>query len=117
MEIDLTSCKCIGITPIGEVEPESGIMDFRVSYVAKISGEVPGSYRAINSAVQVFCDANIKYLESMCENTVKSYFKYLDIELESVGGAVWEEQVDYIVLVSDDRDEVCFHLELSFDAE
>lgn len=117
MVIDISSCKCVGITPVGEVDPESGIMDFRVGYVAKITGEVPSSYRAINTLVQSFCDNNIAALEAMCENPVKSYFKYLNIELETIEGSIWQEQVDYIVLVSEDKDEVCFHLELSFDAE
>lgn len=112
--INQSSVVCTGVEPVYEPD-DSGTMDIRVSFTAAIEGEVPDSYREINAIVLAHCDDNLTLLEDLASTHVHSFFKFMLLEVSDVRDSAWKEQVDYIVLVSEDKDQIVFHLDLAFD--
>jgi hypothetical protein len=89
----------------------------------KYEGEVPGSYRVLNSILMDWVDDNEDTLKKIINPSLKKFLqeRYKDIDSseldENFDDFIWEDQVDYIPEINENDKEIDIKIELILDIE
>lgn len=104
--------------------PEGAIPDtFEVWAAIKLDyeGQIPDSYRTLNMAIWDWVDDHKKELADVIHDQLRKHLEdYYPQAISDLNGeetAIWEDQLDYMPRIDEDRDTIIIEVELVMTAE
>lgn len=114
-----------GETTVGDNDNQSyeAQIDVEANLRLKYEGELPDSYRVLNGMIQDWVDEHESDLKKMINpkliSFLKDHYKNIDVSdlQEDFDDYIWEDQVDYLPEVDEEKKEIVFMLEMVLDLD
>lgn len=117
-KIDIDEVKDL---PDDEVDDLMAHVEVWANYTIEYDGDPPDSYRVLNAMIQDWVDSHEKELKKEVNPNLIAFlndqYKYVDTSdlNKDFDDYIWEDQVDYMPEIDEDKNEINFVIELVLD--